>query len=223
MRHSKLNKRFGRNRSARLALVRDLARATLLYESITTTERKAKEARKLVEKLISLGKEGSLKSRRMAFAELCDHALVSVLFKDIALRFQKRSGGYTRIYSLLSRRGDGAGQVILELTEKKKKEKVQKTKAEKKEKKPAEALTKESEQEEVAQIKEPEKEVSPVKKATKSEPKKAREEVEAKEKNKPEEKSAPPLKEKSKHKETKPPTKFLGGLRKFFKKERDSL
>lgn len=192
MRHSKLNKKFGRNRSARLALVRDLAKATLAYESITTSKVKAKEARKLVERLISLGKAASLASRRLAYKELGDHDLVSLLFNDIAVRFKNKNGGYTRIYSLLSRRGDGAEQVILELTDKKKKEKTVKPKPEKK---PAPAEAKE--------IKE--------------------EKVQAEQEKPKEEKSAPPLKEKPKHKETKPPTKFLGGLRKIFKKERDSL
>jgi len=221
MRHKKLNKRFSRNRSARLALIRDLAKSVLSYESITTTKRKAKEARKLVEQLITLGKEGSLNSRRLAYKKLCDHSLVSLLFTDIAPRFKNRLGGHTRIYALLDRRGDGAEQVILELSEKKKKEKPQKIKTEKKEKKQesAEGIAQVSEV--AAEEKEVEKEVTPPKKLPSRETKKVKEETEVK--VKPEEKSAPPIKEKHKHKETKPPTKFLGGLRKFFKKKRDSL
>ncbi len=224
MRHGKLNKRFGRFGSARQALIRDLAQATLSYESITTTKIRAKEARKLVERLISLGKEGSLNSRRLAYKELCDHSLVGLLFNDIALRFKNISGGYTRIYSLLQRRGDGAEQVVLELTEKKKKEKTPKVKAEKKETAKRDKLLspEELKEEEPFKENEAEKEVGQ-KKAAFEEAKKAEGHVEDKEKPKAEEKSAPPVKAKSKHKETKPPKIFLGGLRKFFKKERDSL
>lgn len=186
MRHSKLNKRFARPKSGRKALIRDLARATLIYENITTSRIKAKEARKLVERLISLGKNASLHHRRLAYKELCDHNLVSLLFNEISPRFKNRQGGYTRIYSLLDRRGDGSEQVILELTEKKQKEKKVLHKAKEKEikkeeKAPPAALPQE-------EVKVPEK-----------------------------------PKEKPKPKAAKPPTKFLGGLRKIFKKERDSL
>lgn len=224
MRHQKLNKRFGRNRSARKALIRDLAKAALYYESITTTKVKAKEARKLVERLISWGKEGSLHSKRLANRELCDHNLVSLLFKDIAKRFQERNGGYTRIYSLLNRRGDGTGEVVLELTEKKIKAKPQRIKTketeELKEKKETE-IKEDKKNKESEKIKGKEKEAVSLERAKIDEKQKPQEAVKI---EKPqEEKSAPPLKEKHKYKETKPPAKFLGGLRKFFKKERDSL
>lgn len=221
MRHAKLNKRFGRNKSARQALVKDLARATLYYESITTTPRKAKEARKLVEKLISWGKEGSLSSRRLAYQELCDHNLVKLLFADIAVRFKTRNGGYTRIYLIHNRRGDGSAQAILELTEKR--EKPKKIKVEKKEKKQAVSEQKEVKEEEIPQEKALPKEAPIEKKAPAKEIHKPKEEVESKEKVRSEEKSAPPIKDKQKQKEIKPPKKFFGGLRKLFKKERDSL
>ncbi len=221
MRHKKLNKRLGRNKNARSALIRDLAIATLKYESITTTKVKAKEARKLVERLISLAKEGSLSSRRLAYKELCNHNLVSLLFKDVASRFQKRNGGYTRIFSLLDRRGDGAEQVILELTERKA-EKPPKAKTEKegskKEKKPTSTGSEPSIKEEAVS----EKEITPAE-VVASESKKSQEETNAQEKPRTEEKSAPPLKEKQKQKKTQPPQKFFGGLRKLFKKEKDSL
>ena len=102
----------------RAATVRDVAKATLINQRICTTKAKAKEARKLVDRLITLGKKGSLAHRRRAFAILCDHSLVSELFNKTAPRFRERNGGYTRIISLSLRRGDNAQLVYLELTEK---------------------------------------------------------------------------------------------------------
>lgn len=120
MRHGIAGNKLGRNSSWRKATVRDIAKATLLREKIFTTKAKAKESRKLVDKLITLGKKGTLAHRRQAFAVLCDHKLVSELFNKIAPRFQMRQGGYTRIIPLaLNRRGDNAQMVVLELTEKK--------------------------------------------------------------------------------------------------------
>jgi len=120
MRHGIAGNKLGRNSSWRKATVRDIAKATLLREKIFTTKAKAKESRKLVDQLITLGKKGTLAHRRQAFAVLCDHKLVSELFNKIAPRFQMRQGGYTRIIPLaLNRRGDNAQMVVLELTEKK--------------------------------------------------------------------------------------------------------
>jgi large subunit ribosomal protein L17 len=119
MRHGIAGNRLSRNQTLRWATVRDLAKATLIAQSIQTTQARAKEARKLVEKLITLGKSGSLSAKRKAFSILCDHRLVSELFKDTAPLFNSRIGGYTRIIKLGPRRGDNAQMVILELTEKK--------------------------------------------------------------------------------------------------------
>ena len=119
MRHGKSGKRFGRKSTWRAATIRDIAKATLIRERITTTESRAKEARKLVDRLITIGKEGTLAAKRRAFAVLCDHQLVSNLFNEIAGRFKSRQGGYTRIIPLgFNRRGDNARLVFLELTEK---------------------------------------------------------------------------------------------------------
>lgn len=119
MRHGKSGKRFGRKSSWRKATIRDIAKATLIWQSIRTTESRAKEARKLVDRLVTLGKEGTLAAKRRAFAVLCDHKVVSSLFDDIAQRFKSRAGGYTRIIPLGEpRRGDNARLVFLELTEK---------------------------------------------------------------------------------------------------------
>ncbi|MBF0385646.1 MAG: 50S ribosomal protein L17 [Candidatus Omnitrophica bacterium] len=118
MRHKIAGNKLNRFSSWRKATMRDMAKATLLRQRITTTKAKAKEAMKLVDKLITLGKEGSLAAKRRAFAILCDHSLVSDLFNKITPRFKSRNGGYTRVIPSGLRRGDNAQMVILELTEK---------------------------------------------------------------------------------------------------------
>ncbi len=118
MRHQKGGNRLSRNRSLRKATLRDLAKATLIQERICTTSSRAKEARKLVDQLITLGKKDTLAARRAAFAVLCDHGLVSQLFQETAPRFKSRAGGYTRIIPYMNRNGDNAEMVFLELTEK---------------------------------------------------------------------------------------------------------
>jgi len=194
MRHGNARSRLSRNRSLRKATLRDIAKALILHQSIKTTKAKAKEARRLVDRLISLGKRQDLSARRLAFVELCDHNLVSLLFNEIAPRFKDRNGGYTRIINWVNRRGDNAKNVVLELTQIKVEEKVKQAKP--KEEKPEKI----------------EKVISPKEKPA---PPKAEEKLEVKTKE--------PAKEKQKVKEVKPPKKFMGGLRKFFKKERDSL
>lgn len=118
MRHKIAGNRLSRNQSLRAATLRDMARAVLVQERICTTRAKAKEARKLIERLITLGKKDTLTARRRAFAILCDHGLVSRLFKETAPRFKTRPGGYTRIIALSKRGGDNAELAFLELTEK---------------------------------------------------------------------------------------------------------
>lgn len=118
MRHRISGNTLNRKTSHRKATVRDLAKATLIQQRICTTKAKAKEARKLVDKLITLGKKGTLADKRRAFAILCDHKLVSELFRTTAPRFQNRLGGYTRLIHMGHRRGDNAQLTLLELTEK---------------------------------------------------------------------------------------------------------
>jgi len=118
MRHQISGNRLGRFSSLRKATIRDIAKATLLHQRICTTKMKAKEARRLVEKLITLGKKDTLAAKRRAFSILCDHRLVSDLFGKIAVRFKNRIGGYTRVIPLSFRRGDNAFLAYLELTEK---------------------------------------------------------------------------------------------------------
>ncbi len=118
MRHGKSGNRLSRNQSLRKATLRDMAKAIFLQERICTTRAKAKESRKLIEKLITLGKKDTSTARRRAFAILCDHAEVSQLFSQVAPRFKSRNGGYTRIIPYVQRAGDNAELAFLELTEK---------------------------------------------------------------------------------------------------------
>ncbi len=119
MRHRIAGNRLNRFSSLRKATLRDLAKATLEKQRICTTKAKAKEARKLVDRLVTLGKRNTLAAKRRAFAILCDHDLVSHLFNKLAPLFSGRMGGYTRIIHLPQpRRGDNASLVFLELTEK---------------------------------------------------------------------------------------------------------
>ena len=131
MRHHKGNSKLGMMTSHRKAFMRNMARNLLKHERIETTKARAKEARKLVERLITLSKTDSVFSRRRAYDVLQDRDFVMRLFKDIAPLFSKRTSGYTRIIPLGFRRGDGADMVILELTERKIIEKLPKKKKEK--------------------------------------------------------------------------------------------
>lgn len=122
MRHAKLRYELGRFPAWRRATLASLVKNLLVYQSIKTTKIRAKAAKPLADKLISLAKQNSLFAKRQAFKILNDHRLVSMLFKDIGTRFNNRVGGYTRILGLGNRRGDNAEMVIFELSEIKKKE-----------------------------------------------------------------------------------------------------
>jgi large subunit ribosomal protein L17 len=118
MRHLKAGRKLGRNATHRLALMRNLTRALLESEKgrIITTVEKAKEARRFVEKLITLAKRGDLHARRLALARLPDRAVVEKLFTEIGPRFHDRPGGYTRVIKRHERRlGDGGQTAFLEL------------------------------------------------------------------------------------------------------------
>jgi large subunit ribosomal protein L17 len=129
MRHAKHAYSLNKSYSLRKALIKSLVSNLLKYQRITTTQNRARATRVVVEQLITMGKEGSLAKKRMAYDILGDHKLVSLLFSDIAPRFKDRSGGYTRILKLNTRRGDDAKMVVFELTEIK--EDKKKAKAEK--------------------------------------------------------------------------------------------
>ena len=171
--------------------MRALARSVIINGRIKTTRERAKNARGLVEHLISLGKDGSLSAKRAAYRLLQDHSLVSKLFKEIAPKFKDRAGGYSRILLFgRRRRGDGTEMALFELSEIIKEKKPQ---AKTHPKKPHEIKEKE--------------ELTPL----------------------PQEKPKPAPEEEKKHKKMeitdkkKAHKKFLGGLRSFFRKERDSL
>lgn len=107
--------KFGRSTNQRRALLRGLTTAVLKNEKISTTATKAKAIQPIVEKMISLGKQGDLHARRQAMSYLLEEDVVTKLFAEIAPRYADRDGGYTRIYKASPRRGDGAPLAILEL------------------------------------------------------------------------------------------------------------
>ncbi len=108
-------RKLSRPTAHRKALLRNLVKSLFFYDSIRTTEAKAKEARRPAEHMITLGKDGSLHARRQALKFFNDKATVAALFDEIAPRFADRNGGYTRILRLGPREGDGAPMVRLEL------------------------------------------------------------------------------------------------------------
>lgn len=118
MRHRKRGRQLGRNSKHRLALFRNLVTSLLEHERIETTEAKAKELRGITDRLISLGKEGTLHARRGALRVLRTKQTVQKLFDDVAKRFPARHGGYTRIIKTRQRPGDAAKLVAIELVEK---------------------------------------------------------------------------------------------------------
>ena len=117
MRHKVAGRKLSRSSSHRRALLRNLVTDLLDHEKITTTEAKAKEVRSLAERMITLGKEGGLHSRRQALSFVFDEKVVNKLFAELAPRYSERHGGYTRITKIAPRLGDGAPMVRLELTQ----------------------------------------------------------------------------------------------------------
>ena len=117
MRHHLSGRQLSRNSAHRKALMRNMAAALLRHETIRTTLPKAKELRRVVEPLITLGKVDSLAGRRRAFAQLRDADVVTKLFEDIGPRFKARGGGYTRILKMEPRPGDAAPMALMQLVE----------------------------------------------------------------------------------------------------------
>ena len=115
MRHRKRGRQLGRQTKHRGALFRNLVTSLLDQERIETTEAKAKEIRGFTDRMITLGKEGTLPARRRALGFLRSKTVVSKLFSDVAARFKDRSGGYTRIVKTRRRIGDAAEMVAIEL------------------------------------------------------------------------------------------------------------
>ena len=115
MRHLKSGRQLSRNSSHRWALMRNLITALLREEKIQTTDPKAKELRRWVERVITLGKRGDLHARRQAASILFDKTVLQKLFDTIGPRFKDRPGGYTRIIKLGVRHGDAAQMALIEL------------------------------------------------------------------------------------------------------------
>jgi large subunit ribosomal protein L17 len=115
MRHLKSGRQLSRNSSHRWAMMRNLITALLREEKIQTTDPKAKELRRWVDRVITLGKQGSLHARRQVLSIVQDKAVVRKLFDTMGPRFKDRPGGYTRIIKLGIRRGDAAKMALIEL------------------------------------------------------------------------------------------------------------
>ena len=145
MRHGRAHRKLGRTTAHRRSLLRNLVSSLFLSRSgrITTTVEKAKEARRIAEKMITLGKREGIHARRLAARFLPDRTVVKKLFDDIAPKFADRKGGYTRVLRVGPRPGDNADMALLELVGIA--DELRKVKAEKDEKKKGKAEKKEAE------------------------------------------------------------------------------
>ena len=117
MRHGHGLRKLNRTSEHRLAMFRNMCNSLILHEAIKTTLPKAKELRRLVEPLITLGKEPTLANRRLAFNRTRDRAIVSKLFDELGPRYKARPGGYTRILKMGFRVGDNAPMAFVELVD----------------------------------------------------------------------------------------------------------
>src|SRR5262245_33649772 len=117
MRHQLSGRQLSRNAPHRWAMLRNMAASLLKHETIRTTVPKAKELRRIVEPLITLGKADSAANRRLAYARLRDRAVVDKLFVDLGPRFKPRPGGYTRILKMDPRPGDSAPMALMQLVD----------------------------------------------------------------------------------------------------------
>ncbi len=115
MRHRYGYRKLGRPTAHRMLMLRNLVTDLLRHEQVITTAAKAKEARNMAERVITLGKHGSLQGRRAALRVVSDKDVVQKLFDDLAPRYAERPGGYTRIVKIGPRRGDSASMVQIEL------------------------------------------------------------------------------------------------------------
>jgi large subunit ribosomal protein L17 len=116
MRHLNSGRKLNRTQSHRKALFRNLVLSLIRHGRITTTDAKAKELRRFADKMVTLGKQGDLSARRMAFAFMQSRDAVKKLFDEIAPQFNERPGGYTRIVKFERRRGDAAPLSVIEFT-----------------------------------------------------------------------------------------------------------
>ena len=117
MKHNIKNKKLNRTSSHRKAMFMNMSNALIKHEQITTTLPKAKELKKFIEKIITLGKKGDLLSRRKAMSILQDQKMTKKTFEILAERYKDRNGGYTRIIKLGNRFGDNAPTAVIELVD----------------------------------------------------------------------------------------------------------
>lgn len=117
MRHGHGLRKLNRTSSHRLAMLRNMTNSLLRHEAIKTTLSKAKELRRVVEPLITLGREPTVANKRLAFNRLRDREIVVKLFSEIGPRYAKRNGGYTRILKMGFRVGDNAPMAFMELVD----------------------------------------------------------------------------------------------------------
>jgi large subunit ribosomal protein L17 len=117
MRHRNGLRKLNRTSQHRAAMLRNMCVSLIHHEAIKTTLPKAKELRRVVEPLITLGKEPTVANKRLAFARLRDDAAVTKLFADLGVRFKARPGGYTRILKMGFRVGDNAPMAFVELVD----------------------------------------------------------------------------------------------------------
>jgi len=188
MRHHVAGRKLSRHTQHRELMFRNMLVSLLQYERIKTTLAKGKELRSWADKMISLGKQGTLHARRRAFALLRDKGIVKKLFDEIAPRFKDREGGYTRVYRLGWRQGDGAPLSLVELV--------------------TYALPKEKKKSTITKAKEVLEKVTPKKKG--KEEKKQKEKEKGKEKEKKGKKVRKEEKETPKGKKEKPKKKSSG-------------
>ena len=117
MRHNYSGRKLNRKTSHRMALLKNLSKSLIIHEQIETTLPKAKDLRPFVEKILTIGKKNDLASRRRVYSYLGDKKIVDKVFDELAKRYQKRNGGYTRILKSGFRYGDSAPKAVIELVE----------------------------------------------------------------------------------------------------------
>ncbi len=114
MYHNIAGRKLGRKADHKTALMKNLVTSLIVHERIETTEAKAKELKKLADKMITLGKKGDVAAIRLAQRNIRSKEALGKLFKELAPRFSGRDGGYTRVLKYRNRRGDGAPTAIIE-------------------------------------------------------------------------------------------------------------
>src|SRR5215831_18079029 len=117
MRHRKDHRKLSRNTAHRTAMLRNLVTSLIEHEEVRTTTAKAKEVRRVAERMITLGKQGTLAARRRAMTTIRSRKVAAKVFDDLAKRYRKRAGGYTRQLKVGPRRGDNAEISIIQLVD----------------------------------------------------------------------------------------------------------